>query len=191
MVMEDEYNEFEAAIPGQSLAGEQPMGSAPWETPADFPDPDEFYMYTQEKLLNDEDNLMNVVKLLDMQISVEAIVDGILMNSFMMGQISADTAIISKEPVTDLILLIAQEGDITPTRRDRTAEGQNEIRIEQAIASIAEEDGEGVGMGDEEAQEDMSLVGMMAPPDDMDMMAMEEVPQEMAVEEEDPELMEI
>ena len=191
MVMEDDYNEFEAAIPGQSLAGEQPMGSAPWETPADFPDPDEFYMYTQEKLLNDEDNLMNVVKLLDMQISVEAIVDGILMNSFMMGQISADTAIISKEPVTDLILLIAQEGDITPTRRDRTAEGQNEIRIEQAIASIAEEDGEGVGMGDEEAQEDMSLVGMMAPPDDMDMMAMEEVPQEMAVEEEDPELMEI
>jgi hypothetical protein len=189
MVMEDEYNEFEAAIPGQSLAGEQPMGSAPWETPADFPDPDEFYMYTQEKLLNDEDNLMNVVKLLDMQISVEAIVDGILMNSFMMGQISADTAIISKEPVTDLILLIAQEGDITPTRRDRTAEGQNEIRIEQAIASIAEEDGE--GMGDEEAQEDMSLVGMMAPPDDMDMMAMEEAPQEMAVEEEDPELMEI
>jgi hypothetical protein len=106
-----------------------------------------------------------------------------------MGQISADTAIISKEPVTDLILLIAQEGDITPTRRDRTAEGQNEIRIEQAIASIAEEDGE--GMGDEEAQEDMSLVGMMAPPDDMDMMAMEEAPQEMAVEEEDPELMEI
>ena len=191
MVMEDDYNEFEAAIPGQSLAGEQPMGSAPWETPADFPDPDEFYMYTQEKLLNDEDNLMNVVKLLDMQISVEAIVDGILMNSFMMGQISADTAIISKEPVTDLILLIAQEGDITPTRRDRTAEGQNEIRIEQAIASIAEEDGEGVGMGDEEAQEDMSLVGMMAPPDDMDMMAMEEAPQEMAVEEEDPELMEI
>ena len=191
MVMEDEYNEFEAAIPGQSLAGEQPMGSAPWETPADFPDPDEFYMYTQEKLLNDEDNLMNVVKLLDMQISVEAIVDGILMNSFMMGQISADTAIISKEPVTDLILLIAQEGDITPTRRDRTAEGQNEIRIEQAIASIAEEDGEGVGMGDEEAQEDMSLVGMMAPPDDMDMMAMEEAPQEIAVEEEDPELMEI
>lgn len=191
MVMEDEYNEFEAAIPGQSLAGEQPMGSAPWETPADFPDPDEFYMYTQEKLLNDEDNLMNVVKLLDMQISVEAIVDGILMNSFMMGQISADTAIISKEPVTDLILLIAQEGDITPTRRDRTAEGQNEIRIEQAIASIAEEDGEGVGMGDEEPQEDMSLVGMMAPPDDMDMMAMEEAPQEIAVEEEDPELMEI
>ena len=191
MVMEDDYNEFEAAIPGQSLAGEQPMGSAPWETPADFPDPDEFYMYTQETLLNDEDNLMNVVKLLDMQISVEAIVDGILMNSFMMGQISADTAIISKEPVTDLILLIAQEGDITPTRRDRTAEGQNEIRIEQAIASIAEEDGEGVGMGDEEAQEDMSLVGMMAPPDDMDMMAMEEAPQEMAVEEEDPELMEI
>jgi len=191
MVMEDEYNEFEAAIPGQSLAGEQPMGSAPWETPADFPDPDEFYMYTQEKLLNDETNLMNVVKLLDMQVSVEAIVDGILMNSFMMGQISADTAIISKEPVTDLILLIAQEGDITPTRRDRTAEGQNAIRIEQAIASIAEEDGEGEGMGDEEAQEDMSLVGMMAPPDDMDMMAMEEMPQEMAVEEEDPELMEI
>jgi len=176
MSMEDEYNEFETFVPGQSLAGD-PIGSKPWETPADFSDPDEFYMYTQEKLLNDDTNLMNVVKLLEMQISVETIVDGILMNSFMMGQISADTAIVSKEPVTDLVLLIAQEGDITPARRDATADGQNAIRIEQAMASIADEEGseEGMAMGDDIGMEDdMSPMGMMAPPDDMDMMAMDE-----------------
>lgn len=199
MAMEDEYNEFETFVPGQSLAGE-PMGSYPWETPADFPDPDEFYLFTQDKLMNDEGNLMNVVRLLEMEIPVETIVDVILMNSFMIGQISADTAIVSKEPITELILLIAQEAGIDAVRKDVEGENKQSVLLDQALMAIAQEE-EGAEGGEEAmSMEDdaMSPMGMMAPPDDMDMMAMgddmdmgmEELPQEMEEEEED-ELLEI
>ena len=200
MAMEDEYNEFETFVPGQSLAGE-PMGSYPWETPADFPDPDEFYLFTQDKLMNDEGNLMNVVRLLEMEIPVETIVDVILMNSFMIGQISADTAIVSKEPITELILLIAQEAGIDAVRKDVEGENKQSVLLDQALMAIAQEE-EGAEGGEEAmSMEDdaMSPMGMMAPPDDMDMMAMgddmdmgmEELPQEMEEEEEEDELLEI
>ena len=199
MAMEDEYNEFETFVPGQSLAGE-PMGSYPWETPADFPDPDEFYLFTQDKLMNDEGNLMNVVRLLEMEIPVETIVDVVLMNSFMIGQISADTAIVSKEPITELILLIAQEAGIDAVRKDVEGESKQSVLLDQALMAIAQEE-EGAEGGEEAmSMEDdaMSPMGMMAPPDDMDMMlmgddmdmGMEELPQEMEEEEED-ELLEI
>lgn len=198
MTMEDEYNEFETFVPGQSLAGE-PMGSYPWETPADFPDPDEFYLFTQDKLMNDEGNLMNVVRLLEMEIPVETIVDVVLMNSFMIGQISADTAIVSKEPITELILLIAQEAGIDAVRKDVEGESKQSVLLDQALMAIAQEE-EGAEGGEEAmSMEDdaMSPMGMMAPPDDMDMMlmgddmdmGMEELPQEM--EEEEDELLEI
>ena len=198
--MEEEYNEFETFVPGQSLAGE-PMGSYPWETPADFPDPDEFYLFTQDKLMNDEGNLMNVVRLLEMEIPVETVVDVVLMNSFMIGQISADTAIVSKEPITELVLLIAQEAGIDAVRKDVEGESKQSVLLDQALMAIAQEE-EGAEGGEEAmSMEDdaMSPMGMMAPPDDMDMMAMgddmdmmgmEELPQEMEEEEED-ELLEI
>ena len=94
---ENELNPFESSIPGQSLVSGE-LGSVPFETPPDFPNPEDFYMFAYEKLMEEDDNLMNVVKLLEMEITADAIVEGILMNAFMMGQISADTGVIMKGP---------------------------------------------------------------------------------------------
>lgn len=191
MVMEDmEFEEtFESAIPGQSLAREDAeLGSVPFETPADFPDPDEFYMYLYDKLLNDETNLMNMVKLLEMEITVDAIVEGLLMNSFMMGQISPDTGVILKEPVTDMVLLIAQEADITPARRDDGADMQDQVRIEEVLSKLsADASGEEDMPMQMEEDDDMGEPsGMMAPPDGMDdMMAMDDMGEEMPEQEEE------
>lgn len=189
--MEDmEFEEtFESAIPGQSLAREDAeLGSVPFETPADFPDPDEFYMYLYDKLLNDETNLMNMVKLLEMEITVDAIVEGLLMNSFMMGQISPDTGVILKEPVTDMVLLIAQEADITPARRDDGADMQDQVRIEEVLSKLsADASGEEDMPMQMEEDDDMGEPsGMMAPPDGMDdMMAMDDMGEEMPEQEEE------
>lgn len=191
MVMEDmEFEEtFESAIPGQSLAREDAeLGSVPFETPADFPDPDEFYMYLYDKLLNDETNLMNMVKLLEMEITVDAIVEGLLMNSFMMGQISPDTGVILKEPVTDMVLLIAQEAEITPARRDDGADMQDQVRIEEVLSKLsADASGEEDMPMQMEEDDDMGEPsGMMAPPDGMDdMMAMDDMGEEMPEQEEE------
>lgn len=193
MVMEDmEFEEtFESAIPGQSLAREDAeLGSVPFETPADFPDPDEFYMYLYDKLLNDETNLMNIVKLLEMEITVDAIVEGLLMNSFMMGQISPDTGVILKEPVTDMVLLIAQEAEITPARRDDGADMQDQVRIEEVLSKLsADASGEEDMPMQMEEDDDMGEPsGMMAPPDGMDdMMAMDDMGEEMPEQEEEDE----
>lgn len=189
--MEDmEFEEtFESAIPGQSLAREDAeLGSVPFETPADFPDPDEFYMYLYDKLLNDETNLMNIVKLLEMEITVDAIVEGLLMNSFMMGQISPDTGVILKEPVTDMVLLIAQEAEITPARRDDGADMQDQVRIEEVLSKLsADASGEeDMPMQIEEDDDMGEPSGMMAPPDGMDdMMAMDDMGEEMPEQEEE------
>jgi len=191
--MEDmEFEEtFESAIPGQSLAREDAeLGSVPFETPADFPDPDEFYMYLYDKLLNDETNLMNIVKLLEMEITVDAIVEGLLMNSFMMGQISPDTGVILKEPVTDMVLLIAQEAEITPARRDDGADMQDQVRIEEVLSKLsADASGEEDMPMQMEEDDDMGEPsGMMAPPDGMDdMMAMDDMGEEMPEQEEEDE----
>lgn len=191
--MEDmEFEEtFESAIPGQSLAREDAeLGSVPFETPADFPDPDEFYMYLYDKLLNDETNLMNIVKLLEMEITVDAIVEGLLMNSFMMGQISPDTGVILKEPVTDMVLLIAQEAEITPARRDDGADMQDQVRIEEVLSKLsADASGEeDMPMQIEEDDDMGEPSGMMAPPDGMDdMMAMDDMGEEMPEQEEEDE----
>ena len=169
MAMEDnEFNEFESAIPGQSLVSGE-LGSVPFETPADYSDPDEYYMFLYEKFVNEEENAINTVRLLEMGITADAIVDGVLMNAFMMGQISADLGVIMKEPLTDLILLIGQEADIQVARRNEAEDTQRQTQVDLVLATLAEgEEGEeGMAM-DEDMMEEPS--GMMAPPDGMDSM---------------------
>ena len=145
MAMEDnEFNEFESAIPGQSLVSGE-LGSVPFETPADYSDPDEYYMFLYEKFVNEEENAINTVRLLEMGITADAIVDGVLMNAFMMGQISADLGVIMKEPLTDLILLIGQEADIQVARRNEAEDTQRQTQVDLVLATLAEgEEGEEV-----------------------------------------------
>lgn len=191
MAMEDnEFNEFESAIPGQSLVSGE-LGSVPFETPADYSDPDEYYMFLYQKFVNEEENAINTVRLLEMGITADAIVDGVLMNAFMMGQISADLGVIMKEPLTDLILLIGQEADIQVARRNEAEDTQRQTQVDLVLATLAEgEEGEeGMAM-DEDMMEEPS--GMMAPPDGMDsMMPMDDdmmaETQEPVIEEEEEE----
>ena len=108
-----------------------------------------------------------------MGITADTIVDGVLMNAFMMGQISADMGVILKEPFTDLILLIGQEADIEVARRDESGAMQRQAQVDQVLATLAEgEEGEeGMAMEgdmDDDMMEEPS--GMMAPPDGMDSM---------------------
>ncbi len=167
--MEDnEFNEFESAIPGQSLVSGE-LGSVPFETPADYSDPDEYYMFLYEKFVNEEENAINTVRLLEMGITADAIVDGVLMNAFMMGQISADLGVIMKEPLTDLILLIGQEADIQVARRNEAEDTQRQTQVDLVLATLAEgEEGEEGMALDDDMMEEPS--GMMAPPDGMDSM---------------------
>jgi hypothetical protein len=187
---ENELNEFESAVPGQSLVSGE-MGSVPWETPADFPEPDDFYLYTQDKLMNDDENLSNVVKLFEMDVTADAIVDGLIMNAFMMGQISADTGVVLKEPILELLLLIAKEAEVVAPRRDEMGDRQKAISVEEALANI-DEGNIGEEEQPEQMEEDMLVMGdeptgMMAPPEGMDAMLPMEAEEEVPMGEEEEE----
>ena len=175
-VDESMRSQFEGPIPGQSLAGDKDMGSYPWENPPDFPDPDEFYEFTVNKLLNDEENLMNVVKLLEMEIPVNTIADGLLMNSFMMGQITPQVAIISKEPVMELLMLIAQEAEVQPVVSDPSIGRNEETQIDAAMEELAGQAPPDDMMAEEGEESVPPPMGMMAPPsEEEDMMMAEEL----------------
>jgi len=149
------------------------MGSFPWENPPDFPDPDMFYEFTVNKLLNDEENLMNVVKLVEMEIPINTIADGLLMNAFMIGQISPQVAIISKDPIMELLMVIAQEAGITPVIQDPAMGRAEETQIDEAMARISNNGADATLDPKEVAPRKLDEVGeapyaggsgMMAPP---------------------------
>lgn len=193
MSMENnELNQFESSIPGQSLVSGE-MGSVPFETPPDFPDPEDFYMFAYEKLMDDDDNLMNVVKLLEMNITADAIVEGILMNAFMMGQISPDTGVVMKGPLIELVSAIGQEADVEVSRRDDAGALKRNVSIEEALAKLSDETPD-MAEGDSMMEDDMAdePSGMMAPPDGMDDMmpmdsAMGDMPMDDMLEQEEDE----
>ena len=94
----------------------------------------------------------------------DTIADGILLNAFMVGQITPDVSIIMRQPLVDLIRVVGQEADADI----------NEIDVETAAltASLAEEvmeelraqpEGETPLDEDEQIEEDIAR-GIMAPP---------------------------
>ena len=158
-----ELNEFEDLVPGQSLTGPE-LGAYPWENPPDFADPDEAFAFIFNKLAQDDAILMGIVKLLENDVTPDTIADGILLNAFMVGQITPDVSIIMREPLVDLIRVVGQEADADI----------NEIDVETAAltASLAEEvmeelraqpEGETPLDEDEQIEEDIAR-GIMAPP---------------------------
>ena len=158
-----ELNEFEDLVPGQSLTGPE-LGAYPWENPPDFADPDEAFAFIVNKLEQDDTILMGIVKLLENDVTPDTIADGILLNAFMVGQITPDVSIIMREPLVDLIRVVGQEADADI----------NEIDVETAAltASLAEEvmeelraqpEGETPLDEDEQIEEDIAR-GIMAPP---------------------------
>ena len=158
-----ELNEFEDLVPGQSLTGPE-LGAYPWENPPDFADPDEAFAFIFNKLAQDDTILMGIVKLLENDVTPDTIADGILLNAFMVGQITPDVSIIMRQPLVDLIRVVGQEADADI----------NEIDVETAAltASLAEEvmeelrgqpEGETPLDEDEQIEEDIAR-GIMAPP---------------------------
>lgn len=162
-----ELNEFEDLVPGQSLTGPE-LGAYPWENPPDFADPDEALAFIFDKLAQDDTILMGIVKLLENEVTPDTIADGILLNAFMVGQITPDVSLILREPLVDLIRVVGKEADADI----------NEIDIETATltANLSEEvmeelrakpDDEAPLDEEEQVEEDIAR-GIMAPPAQME-----------------------
>jgi hypothetical protein len=117
------------------------------------------------------------------------------MNAFMIGQITPQVAIISKEPVMELLMVIGQEAGIQPALTDPAMGRSQESDIDAAMEELAGQDpsddpAEAMMMmtGEEEGDMNTPPLGIMAPPpqeDGMDMMAMMVPPEDEELLQED------
>ena len=170
-------NEFEAPIPGQSLAGGE-LGTYPWENPPDFASPDEAFAAFINRIMEDDEMLHDISRLLDLGTSPEAITEGILFNAFTIGQITPDVSILLREPLRDLIVLVGEESGVNVQSEDPTVAALEEQIAQELFAEdilSEEEDMQEAGLdetmlADEPpvpAEEKMPAGLMALPPEQM------------------------
>ena len=159
-----ELNEFEAPIPGQSLAGSE-LGTHAWENPPDFPHPDDAFEYIFTKISQDDGILMGITKLLESDVTPDTIADGILLNAFMVGQITPDVSIILREPLIDLIRVVGKEAEVEITEVDTETARLTASVGQEIMEELSEIPTEAEQPEDEEKEEEQEPAprGMMAP----------------------------
>ena len=161
-------NEFEAPLPGQSLAGGE-LGQYPWESPPDFPDPNDAFSYYMERILDDDQMVFDITRLLEIGTPVEVITEGILFQSFQLGQVTPDVTILLREPLADLIRLVGKEAGVDVEEQDPLVPEIQERLAEEIFAEDEkEEDGEKMSLEDsalEEMAEAEMPAGLMAMPE--------------------------
>lgn len=99
-------------VPGQSLT-QDPENRAPWETPPDYVDVQEF---VEESLLDltDPEKMPNLLDALRHDIPVEYVTMQYLQRKFSEGKINPDLMMMSMEPVMYLMIHIATINGVDP-----------------------------------------------------------------------------
>ena len=100
---------FTRAIPGYSLT--QPKGKFPWDSPPREVDPDIIMSDMLDKL-ETGNNKEEFVKLMFAGVSIEEIVNTVMMAGFAEGQFSPDVAELLKGPLSIYLLGVADDYDV-------------------------------------------------------------------------------
>ena len=131
-------NEFEAPIPGQSLADKE-LGAYPWESPPDFADPDDAFAYFYNRVMEDDEMLLDITKLLELGAAPSSIAEGILFQSFTLGQVTPDVTVLLREPLVNMITLIGKEAGVDVQEEAQEIQRMEEDLAEQIFAEFQQE----------------------------------------------------
>lgn len=106
---------FNAPIPGQSLT--VPPKSRPWERPPQYTNPDKAMDYLFNNITNKK-SAKRLLNLMDAQVPITGIVQGLLMTGVMEGKWTPDMVLMLTEPVTTLLLQMCKISGIKPNLED-------------------------------------------------------------------------
>ena len=98
---------FDRPIPGQSLTSTPKAW--PWETPPEFTDVDEAFMYIIEKIQGNPGVQKGYDKIITMGMPIESICNTITFGGFVEGLWTVDIAELLKPPVMAFLMLYSQE----------------------------------------------------------------------------------
>ena len=108
---------------------------------------------------------MGITKLLESDITPDTIADGILLNAFMVGQITPDVSIILRAPLIDLIRVVGKEAEVEITEVDTETARLTASVSQEIMEELSEGPTEAEQPEDEEKEEEQEPAprGMMAP----------------------------
>lgn len=131
--------EFDAPIPGMGMTAE--LGGRPWQSPPQYPTVEKAIEYYIERITTAEFK-SQLLDVLEMGVTVTAIVNTIQLSSVMEGVHSADVGILISPVLMEFIMLIADkagvkyqtglEEDTKEPRKSLVMKSLNKLREEEA-----------------------------------------------------------
>lgn len=106
---ENNYDPFDAPIPGQALTGDP--GSKTWEQPPRYPKYEDALDTTMERLFEPK-NAEKIVTMLEAGVPVEGIARTIVFSGFMEGQYTPDVGFMMAQPVFEAIMTLGDTGGV-------------------------------------------------------------------------------
>ena len=111
--LENQYNPFDAPVPGQSLADEP--GNYPWEHPPKQTDPSAVLESLWERL-TDTESAEQVILMLESGVPVEAIARVITFTGFAEGEFTPDVGLLIAEPLMKMITAVGMRAGVKNLR---------------------------------------------------------------------------
>jgi len=111
--LENQYNPFDAPIPGQSLTDEP--GNYPWEHPPKMTDPNQVLENLFERL-TDTESAEQIILMLESGVPVEAIARVITFTGFAEGEFTPDVGLLIAEPLMKMITAIGMRAGVKNLR---------------------------------------------------------------------------
>ena len=132
---ENNYDPFDAPIPGQALTGEP--GSKTWEQPPRYAKYEDALNTTMERLLSPK-SAEKIVTMLEAGIPVEGIARTIVFGGFQAGAYTVDVALLLTRLVTEAVLTIGTIAEVDNMRLSMTPEDpeQNDFEVGMADAQF-------------------------------------------------------
>lgn len=131
--------EFDAPIPGMGMTAE--LGGRPWQSPPQYPTVEKAIEYYIERITTSEFK-SQLLDVLEMGVTVTAIVNTMQLSSVMEGVHSADVGILISPVLMEFIMLIADkagikyqtglEEDTKEPRKSLVMKSLNKLREEEA-----------------------------------------------------------
>jgi hypothetical protein len=127
---------FDAPIPGQSLTGAPK--AYPWERPPEINDPEQAIALHISRL-NNEDRIGAIVDMLQMEMDVKTLTEGIVRGAVANGVHSVDVGLLVAPVVHEFIVSLAEEAGIEFDEGLVDTKGKEKSRtaVEKAKAEVA------------------------------------------------------
>tara|TARA_R110002012_G_scaffold2604_2_gene12491 strand:- start:1125 stop:1661 length:537 start_codon:yes stop_codon:yes gene_type:complete len=133
-IPEQEYDDFNAPTPGESLTGEEKAW--PWDNPPLYPSFEEAIDKTMEKLFEPA-NANKVATMLEAGISVEALARMTVFSGFSEGKFTPDVGMLMAKNVYQAILVIGEQAGLQDIRLDSAEKDSENIEFKNDMQRLS------------------------------------------------------